>query len=179
MSGLASLLSEAASLPAKAPCFRKRLRPRNGQTRHVMCQTLALLALLHVLASSGSWAQHTARPTWIPTGKLNTAREYHTATLLPDGEVLVIGGRARESGSNADWEAGPYNSAEIYDPWTLLWRSTGSLSVARSHHTATLLPTGQVLVAGGIARETSAIEAETRSAELYDPATGRWRAPRI
>src|SRR5688572_20277668 len=144
MRRLACLLLAAASHPAQAGCFRKGLRSHSGHAPNLMCQTLALLALLGSLASSASWAQQATPPSWIPTGKLNTAREYHTATLLPDGRVLVIGGRARESGFNADWEAGPYNSAEIYDPSTLLWRSTGGLSVARSGHTATVLPTGQV-----------------------------------
>jgi uncharacterized protein (TIGR03437 family) len=106
-------------------------------------------------------------PSWIPTGKLSTGREYHTATVLPDGRVLVIGGEAWEISGNAGWQTGPKKSAEVYDPDTLTWHSTGSLNIARSRNTtATLLPTGQVLVTGG---------SETGNPELYDPATGRWR----
>src|SRR5437660_128069 len=77
--------------------------------------------------------------TWTATGSLGTARAEHTATLLPDGKVLVAGGYA------AGWLA----SAELYDPATGTWTVTGSLATARSNDTATLLPDGKVLVAGG------------------------------
>ena len=71
------------------------------------------------------------------TGSMSTGRSYHTATLLPNGKVLVAGG---------------YNvaSAEVYDPATGLFSSTGSMSTGRFLPTATLLPNGKVLVAGGI-----------------------------
>ena len=61
----------------------------------------------------------------------------HTATLLPNGKVLVAGGYAERSS---------LSSAELYDPATGTWSSTGSLGTARSSHTATLLPNGKVLV---------------------------------
>ena len=95
-----------------------------------------------------------------PTGSLRTARYGHTATLLPNGKVLVAGGRS----SNAS----PLASAELYDQATGKWRTTGSLANARSGHTATLLPNGKVLVAGGCAG--------LASAELYEPASGTWTA---
>ena len=108
-------------------------------------------------------------PVWVFAGKLNVAREYHTAALLADGRVLAIGGRARESSFNADWDAGlgPYKAVEIYDPESQSWRSTGELQLARSRSTATLLSNGQVLVTGG--------GSDSRKAELYDPVTERWR----
>jgi large repetitive protein len=95
---------------------------------------------------------------WEYTGSLKTARFHHTATLLPDGRVLAVGG---ERGHN------PLATAELYDPGTGTWSGTGSLSTARDSHTATLLPNGTVLVAGGNPDELD-------SAELYDPATGTW-----
>src|SRR5205814_4497993 len=91
-------------------------------------------------------------------------REYHTATLLADGRVLVA------CGGTAETYAYPYtNTAELYDPATGTWTFTGSLHYVRSVHTATLLPNGKGLVAGGWPEAVS-----TGSAELYDPATGTW-----
>src|SRR5215831_11256327 len=78
-------------------------------------------------------------PSWTPTGSLGTARSAHTATLLPNGKVLVAGG----------YNGSYLSSAELYDPGTGTWTATGSMGTARRGHTATLLPNGKVLVAGG------------------------------
>ena len=64
------------------------------------------------------------------------------ATLLLDGKVLVAGGR--DNSNNA------FSSAELFDPASGNWIATGSLNIARTGHTATLLPNGKVLVARGI-----------------------------
>ncbi len=98
---------------------------------------------------------------WAATASLTTPREFHTATLLRNGEVLVAGG----------FGAPDLASAELYDPTTGLWAATGSLLTGRDEHTATLLRNGQVLVAGG-----STGAALLTSAELYDPTTGVWAA---
>jgi parallel beta-helix repeat protein len=92
--------------------------------------------------------------TWRLTGSMRLGRNLHTATLLPNGKVLVVGGQG--------WAAG---SCELYDPSTGTWSDTGGPNVGRAAHTATLLPNGKVLVAGG---------AGTTACEIYDPATGRW-----
>ncbi len=97
--------------------------------------------------------------TWTTTGSLGAARIQHTATLLPNGTVLVTGGY-NSSAALA--------SAELYDQTNQTWTATGSLGQARDNHTATLLPNGKVLVAGGINGPSLA------SAELYDPASGSW-----
>src|SRR6266853_1694721 len=99
-----------------------------------------------------------------PTGSLATAREHHTATLLPNGKVLVVGGYGRGI-------FGVWASAELYDPVSGTWTATGSLAIGRAYHTATLLPDGKVLVVGGVDRNSV-----LASAELYDPASGTWTA---
>ena len=108
-------------------------------------------------------------PKWTFTGDLNTARRFHTATLLPNGKVLAAGGFNNTNNSCNAGACLKLNTAELFDPSTGTWTNTGNLSTAREEHTATLLPNGKVLVAGGISN--SAI---LQSAELYDPATGAW-----
>jgi N-acetylneuraminic acid mutarotase len=93
---------------------------------------------------------------------LLTARHHHTATLLPNGKVLVVGGVGT---------SGDLASAELYDPTSGRWTATGSLATARSAHSATLLPNGKLLVTGG-----SSSSGLLASAELYDPASGTWSA---
>src|SRR4030095_16315200 len=84
---------------------------------------------------------HPASGTWSATGSLATSHGFHTATLLPNGKVLVVGG--------FDGVGRPLVSAELYDPASGTWATTGSFVTARDSHTATLLPNGKVLVAGG------------------------------
>jgi len=105
-----------------------------------------------------------AAGTWTNTGSLGTARYGHTATLLPNGKVLVVGGWG--TNSSVSEELNTFASAELYDPASGSWSPAGSLSVARSGHTATLLANGQVLVAGGV--DTNYIFGSA-SAELSDP----------
>ena len=100
---------------------------------------------------------------WTPTGNLNNARYGHSATLLPNGKVLVAGG------GNDDSNHAKLSSAELFDQSSGTWTITGNLTTARSGQTATLLPNGKVLVAGGVITG-----GQTGSAELYDPASGTW-----
>ena len=89
------------------------------------------------------------------------ARWSHTATLLPDGRVLVTGSYINSGESRA--------SAELYDPTSGRWTATGSMDLGRGGHTATLLPDGRVLVAGGRSSGGDSLA----SAELYNPTSGR------
>ena len=95
---------------------------------------------------------------------MTTSRDYHTATLLPNGTVLIAGGN--------DLEGDILSSAEIYDPATATWTTTGSMTTARSAHTATLLLDGTVLVTGGCTYGACVYMAT--SSEIYNPATGTW-----
>jgi len=93
------------------------------------------------------------------TSSLGTARQEHTATLLPSGKVLVAAGYSTTSNF--------LSSAELYDPAEGRgWRLAASASLANLH-TATLLPSGKVLVAGGHNSSGS-----LSSAELYDQGLG-------
>jgi len=98
--------------------------------------------------------------TWAPTGMPNVARFSHSATLLGTGEVVVAGGWVVGGAATA----GPLADTEIYNEVTGSFRLAGRLLEARSGHSATLLPSGKVLVAGGVGKQ-----AQLKSAEEFDP----------
>ena len=100
----------------------------------------------------------------LPALKMNEARAAHSATLLPDGRVLIAGG-FREEGTSEIAIA----SAEIFDPETNTFTPTSDMNAPRNGHAATLLPNGQVLIAGGWDQN-----GRTSTAELYDPQTGKF-----
>jgi len=102
--------------------------------------------------------------TWTPAQPMSHARQYHTATLQPDGKVLVVGGEPHNASLRG--------TAEIYDPGTDIWTPTGMTNLPRNVHTATLLPDGRVLIVGGTHGGLDGPSA--RTAELYDPATRTW-----
>jgi hypothetical protein len=118
-----------------------------------------------------------ASGSWTASGRMVGARAGHTATLLADGRVLVVGG-SDSLGSNHVLQ-GPQSSSngllattELYDPASGSWTATGAMAEARIDHTATLLPDGKVLVAGGYGGASG--QEILASAELFDPATGSW-----
>ena len=102
--------------------------------------------------------------SWMTNSPMLAARQYHTATLLPNGKVLVAGGEVQNA---------PTNTAELYEPATGIWTQTGSMHANRELHTATLLRNGKVLVAGGRYFD-GGNPLPLASAELYEPTTGTW-----
>jgi len=122
------------------------------------------LVLIFVMAFGTAQPAH-ATGIWTITGSMMQARADHTATLLQDGKVLVVGGTIGGGGTILD-------TAELYDPTTDIWTLTGSLTSGRYQHTATLLPNGKVLVAGGLTYNNGYLV--LASTELYDPITGIW-----
>jgi len=104
--------------------------------------------------------------TWSPTASMARARLGHSATLLPDGTVLVVGGAIGDDATA--------RSAELYDPASGTWTVTADLAGPRTSHTATLLSDGSVLVAGGVGLGSDPVQ--LASAELYDPLSRTWSA---
>ncbi|WP_437967714.1 kelch repeat-containing protein [Sorangium sp. So ce260] len=105
---------------------------------------------------------------WALTEPMNRPHDGHTATLLPSGRVLLVGGYEADSiPTSAETDA------ELYDPISKTWTYTAPVNAARVGHTATLLTSGKVLVAGGYG-EGGYVE----RAELYDPEQDTWTVTR-
>ena len=134
--------------------------------------TATLLNNGKVLFSKSGWGSPVpmelydpASGTWSTAASMPTGRYNHTATLLNNGKVLFAGGYINGNGSTST------AVAEVYDPASNTWSATAPMASARGAHTATLLPSGKVLVTGGY--QSGNLLA---SAEVYDPASGTWSA---
>src|SRR5215472_10904477 len=126
----------------------------------------------HVVATSADAPSESAMATvtvvssgFTETGSMHSARSGHTATLLKDGRVLIVGGAADDT-------------AELFDPTSAAFSFTGSLIAGRSRASATLLSDGRVLIAGGLGL-TAGPDGSLPvldTAEIYDPSTGKFSA---
>jgi sugar lactone lactonase YvrE len=105
-------------------------------------------------AQSGDATFDTARlfdpatRSWIDTGTMTGTRASHAAVLLANGQVLVVGGQQHVGPDTGSAVVG-LNTAELYNPTSSTWTGAASIDIARTGHTLTLLPNGQVLLAGG------------------------------
>jgi Kelch motif/Galactose oxidase, central domain len=128
---------------------------------------LFLIVLAVITIAFGARAFHHPSSSSSKVGSVSAGalmlepRSGHSATLLPDGRVLIAGGMRR----NRDF----YKSAELFDPATGKFQLTGEMNEGRVGQIAVLLPSGKVLIAGGWVGHGG-----TSSAELYDPATGKF-----
>ena len=110
------------------------------------------------LANENSAHESSSVGKIIPLQNLSERRASHSATLLPNGKVVIIGGMQRNGVF--------FDSAEIFDPETNKFTVLKSkMSMARVGHTATLLPDGKILIVGGWSKGN----APEATAEMYDP----------
>jgi hypothetical protein len=100
---------------------------------------------------------------WTPTGSMRYARELHSGTKLPSGQVLMAGGFSNNA---------ILATAELYNPASGLFSAAKSMRSSRFGHTATLLAGGKVFVTGG--RTTN--DVSLSATEFYEPASGGWTA---
>lgn len=152
--GRATLVSE----PIFAVDARGVRREPSLELSRADSSTWSLIARFDV---AGLTAPIAIDPAWISAEALGAARKNHTATLLADGRVLVVGG------SNATTVL---SSAEIYDPTTDAWSPAGTMAEGRQYHSASKLADGRVLVVGG-----ASATAVSQTAEIFDPATKAWK----
>src|SRR5438105_4955553 len=161
--------------------IRTRENAMKRQRRVARSSAGLLLALIGLIAefSAPAYCQnrpHSALgtkalatlPSWVHTGNLNTPRNAHTATLLPNGKVLIVGRTSDDFGM--------VHNAELYDPAAGTWGPAASPNTYHLAHSATLLQNGNVLVAGGRADAQGDFDIPVPSrAELYDPVSNSWR----
>ena len=145
--------------------------PRRGHLA-VLLNSGEVLVVTGVVGTTGFGDFNTAElynpanGKWTFTGSTSALHDTGTATLLPNGEVLLAGGGSGSPDSNRCTAL-----AELYDPKSGRWAGTGSMNSARCAAAATLLPNGEVLVAGGDDLNGNSLA----TAELYSPVTGTWQ----
>ena len=135
----------------------------------VLLLVLVMLLLAAAVIAIGTGLLH--QPPRLPdqlftrTGDPIESRQGHTATLLQDGRVLIVGGGAPDGRVLA--------SAELYDPRSGTFTATGSMATPREGQTALPLKDGRVVIIGGYSDNANPVP-DVRTVEAYDPATGRF-----
>jgi hypothetical protein len=159
-------LATATGGPTTAPLRRLGVeRVGDSAGGHAGARTAADLPRLSTPAAGIRRRHAIAVGKWVAVaGRMLIPRYLHTATLLPDGRVLVAGGSNGEETTAI---------TEVYDPAEDKWATVGRMSTGRARAAALLLSTGKVLIIGG-ANNGKAVA----SADLFDPATGAWHGVR-
>jgi len=134
-------------------------------TRRDVRATLAGTTLTTALDTTGLAYPIVVDPVWAAAGGMKTGRVKHAAAVIGD-KVLISGG------SLAGNE--PVSTAELWDRVTNTFSETGAMATKRTQHASVVLPSGKVLVVGGLS--TTSTFSKLSSAELFDPATGAWSA---
>ena len=121
------------------------------------------------MVDTPQWALDDSSYAWLDMDPMGYSRRNHTATLMPDGTILVVGGAQSALGTSvlSSVESFKKNMSNYYSDWS--WHYIPPMTYDRSHHTATLLPNGQLLVAGGFSGAD-----QRASAELYDSVAKKW-----
>jgi Galactose oxidase, central domain/Kelch motif len=133
-------------------------------TRFATVALIILALALFVLSRRGRTVSADAVGKIVTTGDMAVPRFDHTATLLPNGKVLIAAGMARDGT--------PEPSAELYDPHSNRFTSIGKLASPRGWgSTATLLQDGKVLITGGATGSWCGASCYLATAELYHPST--------
>lgn len=168
--------------------------PKSGHWRYAksmstcrVSPTASVLASGQVLVAGGIGCDGSSQATaeiytpghggkWMSVAPMHEARWGHTATTLADGRVLVTGGRRSPIGAAVE---SVNDSAEIYDPATNTWTETGPMHEMRFLHSAGLLQSGDVIVAGGHCPGGSTsppmpTACTSATAEVYSVATNSW-----
>jgi N-acetylneuraminic acid mutarotase len=105
-----------------------------------------------------------SRGLWTIISNMTSERSHHTASILTSGKILIAGGMDSSVFTSSSF----LNTAELYDPSGGLWTTTGSMSINRAYHQASLLTNGEVLVSGGY--NTIGLT----GSELYNSSSGMW-----
>jgi hypothetical protein len=139
-----------------------------GELIRKECMMRRIFGFLLILLGSSGYDSVMAQSmgSFTATGEMTIGRYGHTATLLADGKVLIVGGQTVEKyGPPTEFKT--LATGELYDPGTGTFTATGNMTTGRIWHTAVLLADGRVLIAGGSGDRPS-----LASTELYDPSTG-------
>ncbi len=145
--------------------LRPLLRVDPGEHRwSSILRALGLLALEAVsLGASDQSFSNVKSPHWTPAALMQICRNEHTSTRLANGDVLIVGGYDLSARSFV-------SAAERYDPTQEHWTFAGTIP-PRKLHAATLLPSGEVLVMGGIGPDGWLADAAR-----YTPTSNTWRS---